>query len=206
MNTVPRKENATSYGDYPPLTLRLHPVLNLSDEQLFEFAQINRDLRIERNAQGDLIVMPPTGGETGDRNAEITMQLRLWAKQEGSGVTFDSSTGFRLPNGAIRSSDASWLKKSRLAGLTAEEKNKFIPLCPDLVIELLSPNDSLAVLQDKMQEYIANGVQLGWLIDPEQRRVYVYRPALPVEQMEDPVTLSGEPILAGFVLDLREIW
>ena len=206
MNTVARKENPPPNRDTPPLTLRLHPVLNLTDEQFFEFAQINRDLRIERNAQGELIIMPPTGGETGKRNAEITMQLGVWAKQDGSGVTFDSSTGFRLPNGAIRSPDASWVLRSRLDGLTAEERKKFIPLCPDFVIELLSPNDSLAVLQDKMQEYIANGARLGWLLDPEQRRVYVYRPDAPMEQVENPATISGEPVLAGFVLDLREIW
>lgn len=117
------------YLGHPPLILHLRPVLELSDEQLYEFAQINRDLRIERNAQGELIIMPPTGGETGQRNAEITMQLRLWAKSDGSGATFDSSTGFRLPNGAVRSPDASWVRQSRLAAVSDEERKKFIPLC-----------------------------------------------------------------------------
>ena len=194
------------YLGHPPLIVHLRPVLELSDDQLYEFAQINRDLRIERNAQGELIIMPPTGGETGQRNAEITMQLRLWAKRDGSGATFDSSAGFRLPNGAVRSPDASWVKKSRLAGVSDEEKKKFIPLCPDFIIELRSATDSLSVLKEKMQEYLDNGAQLGLLLDPEQRRVYAYRPGVEVEELEGPETISGEPILPGFILDLREIW
>ena len=194
------------YLGHPPLIVHLQPVLELSDEQLYEFAQINRDLRIERNAQGELIIMPPTGGETGQRNAEITMQLRLWAKSDGSGATFDSSTGFRLPNGAVRSPDASWVRQSRLVGISDEEKKKFIPLCPDFIIELRSATDSLSVLKEKMQEYLDNGAQLGLLLDPEQRRVYVYRPEAEVEELESPETMSGEPILSGFNLDLREIW
>lgn len=194
------------YPGHPPLILHLQPVLELSDEQLYEFAQINRDLRIERNARGELVIMPPTGGETGQRNAEITMQLRLWAKSGGGGATFDSSTGFRLPNGAVRSPDASWVKGSRLAGVSDEEKKKFIPLCPDFVIELRSATDSLGVLKEKMQEYLDNGAQAGLLLDPEQRRVYVYRAGAEVEEVESPETMSGEPLLSGFVLDLREIW
>lgn len=194
------------YLGHPPLVLHLQPVLELSDEQLYEFTQINRDLRIERNAQGELIIMPPTGGETGQRNAEITMQLRLWAKSHGGGATFDSSTGFRLPNGAVRSPDASWVRRPRLGGMSDEEKKKFIPLCPDFVIELRSATDSLSLLQDKMREYLDNGAQLGWLLDPEQRRVYVYRVGEEVEGMENPEAISGEPLLSGFVLDLREIW
>lgn len=195
-----------AYLGHPPLIVHLQPVLELSDDQLYEFAQLNRELRIERNAQGELIIMPPTGGETGQRNAEITMQLRLWAKRDGSGATFDSSTGFRLPNGAVRSPDASWIKQSRLAGLSDDDKKKFIPLCPDFVIELRSETDSLSVLQEKMQEYLDNGSQLGLLIDPEQKRVYVYRPEVEVEELENPETVSGDPLLASFVLDLREIW
>lgn len=195
-----------AYLGHPPLIVHLQPVLELSDDQLYEFAQLNRELRIERNAQGELIIMPPTGGESGQRNAEITMQLRLWAKRDGSGATFDSSTGFRLPNGAVRSPDASWIKQSRLAGLSDDDKKKFIPLCPDFVIELRSETDSLSVLQEKMQEYLDNGSQLGLLIDPEQKRVYVYRPEVEVEELENPETVSGDPLLASFVLDLREIW
>lgn len=195
-----------AYLGHPPLIVHLQPVLELSDDQLYEFAQLNRELRIERNALGELIIMPPTGGESGQRNAEITMQLRLWAKRDGSGATFDSSTGFRLPNGAVRSPDASWIKQSRLAGLSDDDKKKFIPLCPDFVIELRSETDSLSVLQEKMQEYLDNGSQLGLLIDPEQKRVYVYRPEVEVEELENPETVSGDPLLASFVLDLREIW
>ncbi|HKS27198.1 MAG TPA: Uma2 family endonuclease [Pyrinomonadaceae bacterium] len=194
------------YLGHPPLIVHLQPVVELSDDQLYEFAQLNRDLRIERNAQGELIIMPPTGGETGQRNAEITMQLRLWAKSDGSGATFDSSTGFRLPNGAVRSPDASWIKHSSLAGLGDEEKKKFIPLCPDFIIELRSATDSLSMLQEKMREYLDNGARLGLLLDPEQKRVYVYRPTEEVAELENPATVSGEPILSGFVLDLREIW
>ena len=190
----------------PPLIVHLQPVLDLTEDQFFEFCQINRDLRIERNARGELILMPPTGGETGDRNAEITMQLRLWAKRDGTGTAFDSSTGFTLPNKAVRSPDAAWVRKSRLAKLTAEQKKKFLPLCPDFAIELRSPTDSLSVLQDKMQEYLDNGAPLGWLIDPEQKRVYIYRPQAPIEQLERPETVSADPVLAGFVLDLREVW
>ena len=134
------------------------------------------------------------------------MQLRLWAKRDGTGTTFGSSTGFRLPNKAVRSPDAAWVRKSRLAKLTAKQKKKFLPLCLDFAIELRSPTDSLSILQDKMQEYLDNGAQLGWLIDPERKRVYIYRPQAPIEQLERPETVSGDPVLAGFVLDLREVW
>lgn len=196
----------SAYLGHPPLIVHLQPVLDLSDEQLFEFAGINRDLRIERNAQGELIIMPPTGGETGRRNAEITIQLGVWAKRDGRGATFDSSTGFRLSNGAVRSPDASWVARSRLANISDEEKQKFIPLSPDFVIELRSVTDSLSLLREKMQEYLDNGTQLGLLLDPEQRRVYVYRAGAEVEELIGPESVSGEPLLPGFVLDLREIW
>jgi Uma2 family endonuclease len=197
---------ANTYLGHPPLTVQLHPVLDLTDDQLFDFCQINRDLRIERSARGELIVMPPTGGETSEGNAEITMQLRAWAKREGTGTTFDSSGGFLLPNTAVRSPDAAWVSKSRLASLSKEQRRKFIPLSPEFVVELRSPTDSLSVLQEKMLEYLANGTQLGWLIDPEQRRVSVYRPGMPVEILENPDTVSGAPLLPGFVLDLGEVW
>ncbi len=192
--------------DHLPLIVHLRPVLDLTDDQFFEFCQINRDLRMERTAQGELIVMPPAGGETGDRNAEITMQLRLWAKRDGTGTSFDSSTGFTLPNTAVRSPDAAWVKKSRLAKLTAKQKKKFLPLCPDFAIELRSPTDNLRVLRSKMQEYLDNGAQLAWLIDPEKKQVHIYRPQAPIEQLQAPQTVSGDPVLIGFVLDLREIW
>lgn len=205
MSTSTQDKNVL-YAGYLPIVVHLQPVVNLSDEQLYDFSQINRDLRIERNQQGELVIMPPTGGDTGERNAEITMQLRLWAKENGAGATFDSSTGFRLPNGAVRSPDAAWIKHSRLDSLTAEQRKKFIPLCPDFVIELRSPTDNLSTLQEKMQEYIANGAEMGVLLDTEQRRVYIYKPNEPVKELEGPEKINCSPVLSGFELNLLEIW
>lgn len=199
------REMIIETGD-EPLVLHLRPVFDWTEDEFFEFAQLNRDLRLELDAQGELIVMPPTGGQTGDRNAELTMQLRQWAKRDGTGTTFDSSTGFRLPNKAVRSPDAAWVKREQLDKLTTGERQKFIPLCPAFVIELRSPTDKLRTVQAKMREYIANGAQLGWLIDPQQHRVYIYRPDAPVEELNQPETISGETVLSGFTLDLREIW
>jgi Uma2 family endonuclease len=192
--------------EFLPLAVRLKPVVNMTDDQLYEFCQINQDLRIERTAQGELLIMPPTGGETSNRNFKLNLQLGTWAERDRTGAAFDSSGGFLLPNGAMRSPDASWVKRSRLAVLTTEQKQKFVPLCPDFVIELRSPSDSLMAVQAKMEEYMENGAQLGWLIDPEERRVYIYRPQRLVERLETPTTLSGEPELPGLALDLREIW
>ena len=206
MDALAQDKNQNTYLGHPPLVVHLQPVVNLTDDQLYEFSQINRDLRIERNSQGELIIMPPTGGDTSQRNAEIIVQLGSWAKRNGEGVTFDSSGGFRLSSGAMRSPDAAWVKRTRLDALSAEERQKFIPLCPEFVIELRSPTDSLSLLQEKMQEYLDNGAQLAWLIDPEQRRVYVYRPHEPVQELDKPETISGDPLLSGFELDLREIW
>ncbi len=189
-----------------PLVLHWPPAIEMTREQFFDFCQLNRDLRIERTVQGDIVLMPPTGGETGARNSRLTTQVTLWAEQDGSGVAFDSSTGFDLPNGATRSPDVSWVKRSRLAALTPEQKKKFLPLCPDFVIELRSPSDRLSTVQEKMEEYIANGAQLGWLIDPVERRVYIYRPRAAVERLENPVQLAGEPVLPGFVLELAPVW
>ena len=186
--------------------LHFEPVFDLSDEDFYAFCQLNRDVQIERNAKGEVILTPPTGGDTSDRNAEITMQLRMWAKQNGTGTSFDSSGGFRLPNGAIRSPDAAWLEHVRLNALLAEDRRKFIPLCPDFLIELCSESDSIDTLKEKMQEYLDNGVRLGWLIDPYHFKVYVYRTDLPVEVLEKPSRLSGESVLLGFELDLGEIW
>jgi Uma2 family endonuclease len=189
-----------------PVVLQLTPVINLTDDQLFELCQLNRDWRIEYTAQGELIVMPPTGGETGSQNAEITFQVQSWARQDQTGVAFDSSGGFKLPNGATRSPDAAWVRRSRLTGLTKEQKQKFLPLCPDFAIELRSPTDNLRAVLDKMQEYLDNGAQLGWLLDPLTRRVHVYRPQRSPEILEAPSTVSADPLLPGFVLDLRKIW
>lgn len=150
--------------------------------------------------------MPPTGWETGERNSELTTQIRLWAKADGRGAASDSSTGFILPNKAERAPDAAWVRRERLAQLTAEQRRKFLPLCPDFAVELMSPSDKLLVVQAKMEEYIANGAQLGWLLDPDNRTVYVYRPNVPLETLENVLEVSGDPELPGFVLQLAEIW
>ncbi len=185
--------------------LRLPPDLHLTDDQFFEFCQINRELRIERTAQGGLLIMAPAGGDTSAKNAEITIQLGLWAKRDGTGQTFDSSGGFLLPNGAVLAPDASWVSHDRLAALTAEERTKFLPLCPDFVVELRSPTDSLSALQDMMREYMDNGARLGWLIDPLGDQVFVYRPGAPAERLEEPDGVSADPVLPGFRLELDEI-
>ena len=189
-----------------PLVLRLRPVVELTDDQLLALGALNDELRIERTAEGDLLLMPPTATETGDSNAEIGMQLRVWAKRDGTGMAFDSSTGSRLPNTAVRSPDASWMPYARLAQLTPEQRRGFVPACPDFDLELRSPTDAMADLHAKLREYLANGARLGWLLDPETRRVYVYRPEAPVEQLDDPATVWGDPVLPGFVLDLRAVW
>ena len=189
-----------------PVVLQTCPAFEMSDEQFYEFCQQNRDWRIERTAEGELIIMPPAGGETGNQNARLNAFFTLWALNDGTGEPFDSSTGFVLPNGATRSPDAAWVKRSRLAALTPKQKKKFLPLCPDFVIELRSPSDTLKTVQEKMQEYLANGAQLGWLIDPSERRVYVYRPGIAVECLDNPANISGDPELSGFVLDLTHIW
>ena len=188
------------------ITLNLDAIIHLTDEQLYQLCQTNRDVKFERTAAGELIVMPPTGGETGDRNAEITFQLRAWNKRTELGKTFDSSTGFKLPNGADRSPDAAWIKLDRWEGLTPEQRRKFPPLAPDFVVELRSATDDLKPLQDKMQEYRDNGVCLGFLIDPQNQRVEIYRLGQDVEVLESPTSLSGENLLPGFVLDLSQIW
>ncbi len=189
-----------------PLVLRLEPAVRLSDDDLFALCALNRELRIERTAEGDLLLMPPTGSDTSDSNAEITRQVGNWAKRDGTGPTFDSSGGFKLPNGAMRSPDASWIPRSRLEQFSAEERKKFLPACPDFVLELRSPSDTMADLHAKLREYTANGARLGLLLDPETRRVHVYRPDAPVEQRDDPASVSGDPVLPGFVLNLREVW
>jgi Uma2 family endonuclease len=146
------------------------------------------------------------GGETGNRNAAINAALYRWAKMNGTGVAFDSSTGFNLPNGAMRSPDAAWVLRNRLTSLTPEQKRKFLPLCPDFVIELQSPSDTLEGLQGKLQEYIDNGAQLGWLIEPDTHSVYIYCPGQEPEHLQSPGYVNGDPVLPNFVLDLTDIW
>lgn len=180
--------------------------LDLTDERFFNLCQDNRDLRLEMTAEGELIVMGPTASETGRRNAKLTFRLCQWAEQDGTGVCFDSSAGFTLPNGAKVSPDASWIRKDRYEALTEEEREQFAPICPDFVVELRSKTDPLARLQAKMLEYVENGAQLGWLIDRMARRVYVYRPGQEVETLDAPETVAGDPVLPGFKLQLTEIW
>jgi len=182
-------------------------VLYVTQEQFEALSAVNRDLRLERTAEGELIVNPPTGGESGQRNFSITGQLAHWHEEhEDLGEGFDSSTGFRLPNGADRSPDAAWVSRERWQSLTPQQQKGFVPLCPDFVLELRSESDSLSKLQAKMREYIDNGAKLGWLIDPENRRVEIYRPGREVEVLENPSNLSGKDILPGFVLNLRRVW
>jgi Uma2 family endonuclease len=197
---------STATSSSAPLLVRLHPVVNMTDAQFFDFCQLNRELRIERTATGDLIIMPPTGSATGGRNFNLIGQLWRWTDQDGTGIGFDSSTGFTLPNGAQRSPDAAWIKLDRWNQLTEEQQERFAPISPDFVVELRSPSDNMTDLQAKMQEYIENGVQLGWLIDRPQRQVFIYRANVSVEQLDNPDHLSGESLLPGFVLDLSKIW
>jgi len=166
-------------ADDRTLVLHLRPALELDERQFTALARQNPDLRLERTEEGDVLVMAPTGGDTGYRNAAITAQLWVWAMRDGTGAAFDSSTGFTLPNGATRSPDATWVRAERLRALTAEQRERFLPLCPDFVLGLRSPSDSLAATQAKMEEYLANGALLGWLLDVPSRRVSVYRPGTP---------------------------
>ncbi len=188
------------------IVLKFHPVISMTDEQLFEFCQLNKDFRIERKANGEIVIMSPTGSETEERNFNLIGQLWSWTKQDGTGVGFGSSGGFTLPNGAVRSPDAAWIKKTAWEAIPVELRKKFAPICPEFVVELRSESDSLQDLQDKMLEYINNGVLLGWLIDRKERKVYIYRPNTEVEELDNPSTLTGEDILSGFVLDLSSIW
>ena len=178
----------------------------ITDEQFYQLCITNRELKLERTAKGDLIIMPPTGGETSKFNSEVNLDLGLWNRQTKLGITFDSSGGFKLPNGADRSPDAAWIPLAKWESLTPEQQEKFPPICPDFVIELRSPSDSLKPLQEKMQEYMENGTRLGWLINRKNRQVEIYRQGREKEILENPTTLSGEDILPGFLLNLSLIW
>lgn len=187
------------------LTLNLKPIMQLTDDAFYALCQANPEVKLERTAQGELIVMPPTGGETGNRNIKLSTRLENWAEQDGTGIAFDSSTMFQLPNGAYRSPDAAWISLARWEALTSEQREAFPPICPDFVVELRSPSDSLKMIQDKMQEYMDNGACLGWLIDPKTQQVEIYRQAQEKEVLRSPTHISGEVVLSGFVLDLNRI-
>lgn len=190
-------------------TIALHSplelMLELTDEQFFQLCQNNRDLRFERTANGELIIMSPTGSETGRRNSGLNFQLTAWNIQNNLGVVFDSSSGFKLPDGSDISPDSAWVRRDRWDALTPEQKEKFAPICPDFVVELRSASDSLEKLRAKMKVYIKNGAKLGWLLDRKNRQVEISRPDRDVEIRYSPATLSGEDVLPGFVLDLSDI-
>lgn len=189
-----------------PMVLHQLAELQMSDEQFYQFCQNNPTWTIERSAAGEILIMSPTGAETGGYNFDLITQLGIWTRRDGRGKGFDSSTGFRLPNGAVRSPDAAWVLKSRWETISPKDRQGFPLLCPDFVLELRSPTDLLATLQDKLQEYIANGAQLSWLIDPVEGQVLVYRPDQAVEVLNTPAKLAGDPVLKGFVLDLQDFW
>ncbi|MDM3844439.1 MAG: Uma2 family endonuclease [Aphanizomenon gracile PMC638.10] len=188
------------------ITLYLPPSIQITDDRFFELCQINELIKIERNADGSLILKPLLGGITGNINSGLIAQLANWNDHKSQGVVFGSDVGFILPNGAIRSPSAAWIKLEKWNNLTKEEKEKFPPICPDFVIELLSPSDSLKTTQEKMKEYIDNGVRLGILINRKSCQVKIYRPGKEVEVLDSPATVSGEDVLKGFVLNLGMIW
>ena len=187
-------------------TITLDPVGTLTDEAFYQLCQANPDVKFERSAQGELIIMSPTGGESGRRNADIAIDLGIWNRQTQLGYTFDSSTCFKLPNGAERSPDAAWIEASRWEALSPEARDKFPPIAPDFVIELRSSSDRLPTLQAKMQEYRDNGVRLGWLLNPQDQQVEIYRPGQDVEIRQSPTQLTGDPVLPGFTLPLNTIF
>ena len=188
------------------LTVQLPASAPLTDDQFYDLCRANPDLRIERNANGELIFMSPTEGETGHRNSEINADFVIWNRQTKLGKVFDSSTCFKLPNGADRSPDVAWVKQERWDALTPKQKEKFPPIAPDFVLELMSPSDTLETAQAKMQEYLENGVKLGWLINRRDWQVEIYRGQQAVEILSAPDSLSGEAVLPNFILNLQWFW
>jgi Uma2 family endonuclease len=187
-------------------TIDLSSITTLTSEQFERLCAANPEIKFERTPSGALVIMPPTGGETGRGNAKLTSRFVVWNEQFDLGEVFDSSTCFRLPGGGDRSPDIAWVEKSRWQALTLEQQRKFPPLCPDFVVELLSPSDNLFVTQQKMQEYLASGIRLGWLINPQDQQVEIYRPGRPIEILQTPATVSGESVLPGFTLNLEWLW
>ncbi len=188
------------------LTLNLPANLQFTDEEFEQIIAVNQDLRLELTSRGELVIMPPTGGETGNRNFDLLGQLWFWNSKNNLGKAFDSSTGFKLPNGATRSPDASWIRREKWDALTPQQRKKFLPLCPDFAVELISETDDLEDTRTKMQEYLANGLQLGWLINPKDKQVEIYRSNQIPEVLQFPTSLSGEDVLPGFILNLQIIF
>ena len=186
-------------------TLNFNSVCEMTDERFYRLCRNNPDIKLE-HSKGELIIMSPTGGETGERNAEITAEFVIWNRKTQPGKVFDSSTGFKLPSGSDRSPDVSWVRKERWESLLPEQREKFPPIAPDFVLELMSPTDRLKVLREKMKEYMDNGVRLGWLIDRKNRRVEIWRQTRETERLQSPQSLSGEDVLPGFTLDLQMVW
>ncbi len=200
-------ETAFVDSSFLPIVLDFRDVLKkISDDEFENFCRHNPDVELELTEEGELVIMPPTGGETGIRNFTLIGNFFNWLEKDKSGVGFDSSTVFKLPNGAKRSPDLAWMKNEKWNALSAEEKKKFPPLCPDFVVELRSPSDSLVNLQNKMKEYIENGASLGWLIDPLEKKVHIYRPDTEVGVLDNPKQVSGEPLLKGFALNVKKLW
>jgi Uma2 family endonuclease len=190
----------------PQERLHIHLDEPLSDDAFWTFCQRNPDLRVEQTPNGTLLLMPPTGGSSGTRNLSIARYLDEWIEKEGGGFGFDSSTMFRLPNGAHRSPDAAWVQRERYRALTPEERDGFVPLAPDFVVELRSPSDNRPTLQDKMNEYIRAGVRLGWLIDPQTETVTIYHADGTNETLDQPETITAKAVVSGFSLPLQRIW
>lgn len=188
------------------ITLTLEPIIHLSPEQFYQLCQVNPDTKLERTASGELVVMAPTGGESGSRNRRLTQRLGIWTDENPNGEAFDSSTMFQLPNGAFRSPDAAWIALKRWQALSPEERKTFPPICPDFVVELRSESATLKSLQGKMQEYINNGTRLGWLIAPQGERMEIYRQGKEPEVLFSPSQLFGEDVLPGLILDLSGIF
>jgi Uma2 family endonuclease len=188
------------------LSLQIPPSLKFTDEEFEQIVEFNKELRLELTAEGKLIIMSPTGGETGNRNFEIYIDLGIWNRKNKLGKAFDSSTGFKLPNGATRSPDASWIKIERWDALTPQQRKKYLPLCPDFAVELVSESDDVEDTRKKMREYIENGLRLGWLINPKDNQVEIYRAGKEVEILDSPDSLLGEDVLVGFSLDLEIIF
>lgn len=193
-------------ADTMPLTVELPAIASMSHQDFVAFCEANPDLRIERSASGEVVIMAPASSGTGHRNLSIGAQLWLWAERDDTGLAFDSIAGFTLPNGAVRSPDAAWVKREKWDALSEREKTTFAPLCPDFALELRSPTDSSSVLQAKMQEYLANGAILGWLVAPQKRTVTVYSPTVAPQILENPDRVSANPELPGFSLEMRKIW
>jgi Uma2 family endonuclease len=178
----------------------------MTDDEYFQFCANNSKLRVERTSEGDIVIMPPAGFESGHRNHELNRQLGNWALNDGRGLACDSNTEYLLPGGAAYAPDASWVLRSRLDKLSRDEKRKFPRLCPDFVVELMSPSDRLSRAKAKMREWIENGAQLGWLLDPDHHTAYIYRPDREPEQLVNAERIVGEGPVAGFVLELRRVW